>query len=137
MTSPFAQFKNAELIFKVPDGTYTTNSAGNRVSGAKSLKIEALLKQSKDKGDLAKYAKDIEAFAGADSYAFLLEGYLVEPMVYPSELEFLTEADAAVTLIAGLPKLGKFKLLPVIDSPYLVTSGINLTTPIKGIFRVS
>ncbi|BDA74372.1 hypothetical protein CAL7716_085380 [Calothrix sp. PCC 7716] len=137
MTSPFAQFKNAELLFKVPDGTYTTNSAGNRISGTKILKIEALLKQSKDKGDLAKYAKDIEAFAGADSYAFLLEGYLVAPTIYPTELEFLTEADATVTLLAGLPKQGRFKLLPVVDSPYLIATEINLTTPIKGIFRVN
>lgn len=137
MVSPFTQFKNAELIFKVPDGTYTINSAGNRISGAKSLKIEALLKESKSKGDLAKYAQDIEAFAGADSYAFLLEGYLVDPMVYPPELEFLTEADATVALVSGLPKQGKFKLLPLIESPYLIATGINLTTPIKGIFRVN
>ncbi|MBW4598912.1 MAG: hypothetical protein KME29_04690 [Calothrix sp. FI2-JRJ7] len=137
MTSPFVDFKNAALVFNVPDGSYTVNSAGNRVANSRALKIEALLKLSKDKGDLTKYSKDVEAYAGADGYAFLLEGYLVEPLTYPSEINFLMEGDAEITLTIGQPKIGRFKLLPLIDSPYLIGAGVEIVTAIKGIFRVN
>jgi hypothetical protein len=107
---------------------------GNPIASTKEVKIIALLKQSKSFN--SQYAQEIQNFAGADGYVFLLEGYLVEPMVYPEEIQFMMEGEAKITLSINMPENGRFKLLPIIQSPFLTTASIDLVTPINGLFRI-
>lgn len=132
--SPFKSFENAEIIFQVTDGNYLVNAVGNPIASTKEVKIIALLKQSKSFN--SQYAQEIQNFAGADGYVFLLEGYLIEPMVYPEEMQFMMEGEAKIALSPGMSKDGRFKLLPIIQSPYLVASNVDIVTPIKGLFRI-
>lgn len=135
MTSPFIGFDNAVLTFKVSDGTFTTNSVGNRTSGSKLTIIKAVLKEAQDRGAVSRYADEIQQFAGADGRARLMEGYLVEPQVYPPSIKFLAEADAEITVVLGRTEIGRFKLLPIAQSPYVTALKIDLIEPIMGIFR--
>jgi hypothetical protein len=137
--SPFKGFENATITFQVTDRTYKNNAVGNRIANTRLVTIKALLKPTIDTSSVSRYAKEIAQFAGADSYAFLLEGYLVEPEVYPSEIRFLMEADIILKDVISTTGIhaetGRFKLLPVIQSPFLIASQITSVTPIKGIFR--
>ncbi|MFN6572408.1 hypothetical protein [Dendronalium sp. ChiSLP03b] len=135
MTSPFSGFENSVLTFQVADGTYTTNAVGNRSLNYEALTIKAVLKPTTDTGTVNRYAQEIQQFAGADGHAVLLEGYLVEPQTYPQGVEFLAEADIEITVAISKPETGRLKLLPVVQSPYVVAMGIDLITPIRGIFR--
>ncbi|MFB2768579.1 hypothetical protein ACE1AT_04710 [Pelatocladus sp. BLCC-F211] len=137
MTSPFLGFENATLAFAVADGTYTINSVGNRIPSTTTEIIKAVLKPATDASTVERYAKEIQQFAGADGYATLLEGYLVEPKTYPQSVEFLMESDIVLSTSLGKTDEGRFKLLPVVQSPYVVAMGIDLITPIKGVFRRS
>jgi hypothetical protein len=132
--SPFKGFENAEIVFQVPSGDYLVNAVGNPIASTKEVKIIALLKQSKSFN--SQYAQEIQNFAGADGYVFLLEGYLIEPTVYPEEVQFMMEGEAIITLSINTPRNGRFKLLPIIQPPYLVAASIDLVTPIKGLFRI-
>jgi hypothetical protein len=135
MTSPFSGFENTKLTFQVADGTYTTNAVGNRSLNYQSLIVKAVLKPTTDTSTVNRYANEIQQFAGADGHAVLLEGYLVEPQVYPQGVEFLMEADIEIAVAIGKPETGRFKLLPVVQSPYVVAMGIDAITPIRGVFR--
>lgn len=135
MTSPFSGFDNAILTFQVADGTYTTNAVGNRSLNYQPLTIKAVLKPTTDTGTVNRYAQEIQQFAGADGHAVLLEGCLVEPQIYPQGVEFLMEGDIEITVAIGKAETGRFKLLPIVQSPYVVAMGIDLITPIRGIFR--
>lgn len=135
MTSPFSGFENTTLTFQVADRTYTTNAVGNRSLNYQSLIIKAVLKPPTEYSTISRYAEEIQQFAGADGHATLLEGYLVEPQVYPQGVEFLMEADIEITVAIGKPETGRFKLLPVVQSPYVVAMGIDAITPIRGVFR--
>jgi hypothetical protein len=135
MTSPFIGFDNAVLTFSVSDGTFTINSVGNRTPGSKTEIIKAVLKEVQNRGTVSRYADEIQQFAGADGRARLMEGYLVSPTTYPPNIKFLAEADAEITVILGRTETGRFKLLPVTQSPYVVALGIDLIEPIIGIFR--
>jgi hypothetical protein len=137
MTSPFSGFENTTLTFQVADGTYTINAVGNRSLNYQSLIIKAILKPTTDTSTVNRYANEIQQFAGADGHAVLLEGYLVEPQVYPQGVEFLMEADIEITVVIGKPETGRFKLLPIVQSPYVVAMGIDAITPIRGVFRRS
>ncbi|MBD2771141.1 hypothetical protein [Iningainema tapete] len=132
MTSPFLGFENARITFDVPDGTHTINEVGNVIANTKNKTISAVLKESKDSD---KYIEEIQQFAGADGYAILLEGYLVEPQTYPPGVQFLMEGEAEIQLVLGMTEPGRFKLMPAVQSPYVHLVGIDLITPIKGIFR--
>ena len=132
--SPFKGFENAEIIFQVQEGDYLVNAVGNPIASTKEVKIIALLKESKSSS--SKYAEEILNFAGVDGYVYLLEGYLVEPTTYPKELQFMMEGEAEITVSTNMPKNGRFKLLPVVQSPYSVATGIDIVTPIKGLFRI-
>lgn len=135
MTSPFSGFDNTTLTFQVADGTYTTNAVGNRSFNTKPQIIKAVLKPTTNTSAVNQYASEIQQFAGADGHAALLEGYLVEPQIYPQGIEFLMEADIEIEVAIGKREAGKFKLLPVVQSPYVVAMGIDAITPIRGIFR--
>ena len=135
MTSPFSGFDNTILTFQIADGTYTINAVGNRSLNYQPFTIKAVLKPTTDYGTVSRYASEIQQFAGADGDAVLLEGYLVEPQVYPQGVEFLAEADIEITVAINKPETGRFKLLPVVQSPYIVAMGIDAITPIRGIFR--
>jgi hypothetical protein len=135
MTSPFSGFENTTLTFQIADGTYTINAVGNRSLNYQSLTIKAVLKPSTDTSTVNRYANEIQQFAGADGHAVLLEGYLVEPQIYPQGIEFLAEADIEIMVAIRKPETGRFKLLPVVQSPYVVAMGIDAITPIRGIFR--
>jgi hypothetical protein len=135
MTSPFIGFDNAVLTFSVSDGTFTINSVGNRTPGSKAEIIKAVLKEVQNRGTVSRYADEIQQFAGADGRARLMEGYLVSPTTYPPNIKFLAEADAEITVVLGRTETGRFKLLPVAQSPYVVALGIDLIEPIIGIFR--
>ncbi|QLE42218.1 hypothetical protein FD723_18535 [Nostoc sp. C052] len=135
MTSPFSGFENTTLTFQVADGTYTTNAAGNRSLNYQSIVIKAVLKPTADTSTVNRYANEIQQFAGADGHATLLEGYLVEPQVYPQGVEFLMEADIEINVAINKPETGRFKLLPVVQSPYVVAMAIDAITPIRGVFR--
>lgn len=135
MTSPFSGFENTTLTFQVADRTYTTNAVGNRSPNYQPLIIKALLKPPADYSTISRYADEIQQFAGADGHAVLLEGYLVEPQVYPQGIEFLMEADIEIIVAIGKPETGRFKLLPVVQSPYVVAMGVDAITPIRGVFR--
>ncbi|MBD2437340.1 hypothetical protein [Nostoc sp. FACHB-110] len=135
MTSPFTGFDNSVLTFQIAGGTYTTNTLGNRIPATIPTIIKALLKPVTDSGAVERYAKEIQQFAGADGFASLLEGYLVLPTTYPQGVEFLMEADIEIMVALGKPETGRFKLLPITQSPYVVGMGIDIVTPIKGIFR--
>lgn len=135
MTSPFSGFENTTLTFQVADGTYTTNAVGNRSANYQPLIIKAVLKPTTDYSTVTRYANEIQQFAGADGHAVLLEGYFVEPQVYPQGIEFLMEADIEITVVIGKPETGRFKLLPVVQSPYVLAMGIDAITPIRGIWR--
>jgi hypothetical protein len=135
MTSPFAGFENTTLTFKVADGTSTVNAVGNRSVNYRSEIIKCVLKQTTDAGAVRQYAQEIQQFAGADGHAMLLEGYLVEPLTYPQGVEFLGEADIEITMVIGKPETGRFKLLPVVQSPYVAALNIEIITLIRGIFR--
>ena len=135
MSSPFSGFDNTKLTFQVADGTYTTNAVGNRSLNTKPEIIKAVLKPTTDYSTVSRYASEIQQFAGADGHAVLLEGYLVEPQTYPQGVEFLMDADIEITVVIGKPETGRFKLLPVVQSPYVVAMKIDAITPIRGIFR--
>ncbi|MCC5640635.1 hypothetical protein LC593_33350 [Nostoc sp. CHAB 5844] len=135
MTSPFSGFDNTTLTFQIADGSHKTNVLGNYTPSTIPVIIKALLKQTTDTSAVERYAKEIQQFAGADGYASLLEGYLVAPSTYPQGVEFLAEADAEIMVALGKPERGRFKLLPITQSPYVVAMGIDIVTPIKGIFR--
>jgi hypothetical protein len=135
VTSPFSGFENTTLTFQVADRTYTINAVGNRSPNYQSLIIKALLKPTTDYSTVSRYADEIQQFAGADGHAVLLEGYLVEPQVYPQGVDFLMEADIEINVVINKPETGRFKLLPVVQSPYVVAMGIDAITPIRGIFR--
>jgi hypothetical protein len=135
MTSPFIGFDNAILTFSVSDGTFTINSVGNRTPGSKTEIIKAVLKEVQNRSTVSRYADEIQQFAGADGRARLMEGYLVSPTTYPPNIKFLAEADAEITVILGRTETGRFKLLPVTQSPYVVALGVDLIEPIIGIFR--
>jgi hypothetical protein len=135
MSSPFSGFDNTTLTFQVADGTYSTNTVGNRSLNYQSLIIKAVLKPTTDTSTVNRYANEIQQFTGADGHAALLEGYLVEPQVYPQGIEFLMEADIEINVAINKPETGRFKLLPVVQSPYVVAMGIDAITPIRGVFR--
>lgn len=135
MSSPFSGFDNTILTFQIADGTYTINAVGNRSLTTKPEIIKAVLKPTTDYSTVSCYADEIQQFAGADGHAVLLEGYLVKPQVYPQGIEFLMEADIEITVAIGKPETGRFKLLPVVQSPYVVAMAIDAITPIRGIFR--
>ncbi|HYW17717.1 MAG TPA: hypothetical protein VE956_00135 [Nodularia sp. (in: cyanobacteria)] len=135
MTSPFSGFENTTLTFQVADGTYTINAVGNRSLNYQTLVIKVVLKPTTDTSTVNRYANEIQQFAGADGHAVLLEGYLVDPQIYPQGIEFLAEADIEIVVVIGKPETGRFKLLPVVQSPYVVAMGIDAITPIRGIFR--
>ena len=132
--SPFKGFENAEIIFQVPNGDYLVSAVGNPIASIKEVKIVALLKQSKSFN--SQYAEEITKFAGASGYVYLLEGYLVEPTIYPQEIQFTMEGEAEIVLSLNMPKNGRFKLLPVMQSPYSIATDIDVVTPIKGLFRI-
>ncbi|MEH2393875.1 MAG: hypothetical protein V7K21_20150 [Nostoc sp.] len=135
MSSPFLGFDNTILTFQVADGTYSINAVGNRSLNYQPITIKSVLKPTTDYSTVSRYADEIQQFAGADGHAVLLEGYLVEPQVYPQGVKFLMEADIEITMAKGIPETGRFKLLPVVQSPYVVAMGIDAITPIRGIFR--
>ncbi|MBD2489031.1 hypothetical protein [Aulosira sp. FACHB-615] len=135
MTSPFSGFDNTTLTFQIADGSHKANAIGNYIPLTIPVIIKALLKQTTDTSAVERYAREIQQFAGADGYASLLEGYLVAPVTYPKGVEFLMEADAEIIVAVGKPEKGRFKLLPITQSPYLVGAGVDIVTPIKGIFR--
>jgi len=133
--SPFAPFANATLTFQIADGTSTINSVGNYQTNTVPLIITAVLKPSINSSEVQTYAQEIDQFVGADASAALFDGYLVDPLVYPSGLKFLSEADASIIVSGGFTQEGRFKLLPVVQSPFVVAIGIQIITPIRGIFR--
>jgi hypothetical protein len=142
VTSPFSQFANSEITFQVADSSsYSINAVGNAIASTRELTITALLKESQNFGTLNQYASEIQKLGGVEGRVSLLKGYLVEPTTYPVQLQFMMEGLAKIKGIlrqAGSDEvIGKFKLLPIIQSPYLVATTIDIVTPIQGIFRVN
>lgn len=134
MTSPFLGFDNSVLSFEIAD-SYIINELGNYTSQTKLVEIRAVLKVTTNQTTLARYTDQIQQFAGADGYTSILEGYLVDPTTYPPGLEFLAQGDIQILSTLGKTETGQFKLLPINQSPYVATLGIDLITPIVGIFR--
>lgn len=128
--SPFEGFDNAVLHFQVPTGTYTTNALGNRVPQYSNITIRAVLRTVRN-------IAQIQYYLGADEAAELMQGYLVDPLNLSDNLHAPVEGEAEIKIATGIIESGTFRLLPEIQSPYLVGTRINMVNKITGIFKKS
>jgi len=128
MLSPFSSFANAILMFQVPNGMVSINSVGNTVVETLPQTFTAMLSPVRD-------TAEINYYLGDDDISELLRGYLVNPLSFPTGLTAPIEGGAVVQVAIGVPKTGSFKLLPKVQSPYLVGLGISFLTSIYGVFR--
>ena len=145
MASPFAPYANATLTFPVNNGSSVLNDDGNVVQGTTNVTMEVILKlHNNSRNTTLTYAAEIQKYAGTDSEALLLSGFLVDPMVWPPEVPNLGEgaitmrtslATAVSGVIQNRVESGLFKLLPVYQTPYVSALKIDLITPIIGIWR--
>lgn len=92
------------------------------------VKIRALLKPVRD-------VAQIQYYLGADQTSDLMRGYLVEPMTLPAGLRPPTEGRAEIEVAIGVVAKGTFKILPLVQSPYLIGAGIDLVNKIQGVFK--
>jgi hypothetical protein len=116
MSSPFAGFENAVLMFETATGAYTTdNVTGNRKLTRTSLEVIAILTEKRP----PKQARS----PGVDQQAIYLEGYAVRVggNVETTQLPASVQANTWATCTwAGIT--GKFYLILTGRSPYGVES---------------
>ena len=120
MTSPFADFANATLTFKVP-GSTVTNNLGNPEGAVTELVVKAMLRKSN------RQPTNI-LNPGSDVDLVLLTGRCVEPIALP--LAIVAES-VAIANIEG--QVGEFTLNAGIQSPYVPKE--ILGQAIEGYFR--
>lgn len=126
MTSPFADFANAEITFKIASGSAGSDRFGNPQPQTADLVVAAMLKEKRGQS---------QGFPGADRASMILEGFLVSPLELPSEIgvgsvgEIRLKRDSQTTIV------GKFTILPAIANPILVAESITELSKIRGIFQ--
>ncbi len=139
MTSPFAEFANATLTFKVPadainyDGTFnfdgdntaaslSTNQLGNPEGRIIPLVVTAMLRKSN--------RQPINILnPGSDTDLILLTGRCINPIALPPEIVVQSVAEAVVDGVAG-----EFVLNANIQSPFVPREVLGQA--IEGYFRV-
>lgn len=119
MTSPFADYANATLVFEVATGAFTTdNFTGNRKLTRTALTVTAILTE--------KRMPNLERAPGVDQQAIYLEGYAIEvsplapdanPSLLPAEIRPNTWAACTWAGVTG-----QFYLLLTGRSPYGVAN---------------
>lgn len=132
MRSPFLDFENATLVFEVPGGTPTINAVGNLVSSTTSVTLRALLNPTRP---TSAEQVEINNYAGADGQATMMAGYLIDPSDLPLSLATPCEGTAKILIASSNIVQGKFKLLPIIQSPYIIGLKISQLTKIRGFFK--
>lgn len=120
MSSPFASFVNATLVFKVP-GTVTVNDIGNPEAEAPILEVKAMLRKSNRQ-------PTVLMTPGANSDMVLLTGRCIDPIELPVELVAQSVAEAVID-----GQEGEFILSANVQSPF-VPRGV-LGQAIEGYFR--
>jgi hypothetical protein len=139
VTSPFAEFANATLTFKVPakainydgnfnfDGSNTsaslsTNQLGNPEGRVIPLVVTAMLRKSnRQPTNILNPGSDIDLV--------LLTGRCINPIALPPEIVVQSVAEAVIDGVAG-----EFVLGANIQSPFLLKE--ILGQAIEGYFRV-
>jgi hypothetical protein len=86
MTSPFIAYANATIFVPVPGSTVERDTSGNwSVTGGSEIEVRALLNMSSRRGQGSTTTRNEP---GVDGAVILVDGYLVEPMFFPSGIEF-------------------------------------------------
>lgn len=127
-TSPFTPYINAILNFNVPVMVKSSDRVGNRTMKDQVITLKAVLKPQESDTVTLQY------YIGDDVTATLLEGYLVDPPTVPNLLKPPFDGNATIATASGRSETGRFKILPIVQSPYLVALNINLVNKIRGIF---
>lgn len=130
MTSPFAPYTNATLVFQVSTGTLTTDTLGNVVPPKSKLTCTAVLKPTSS-------YKQPEKPAGVPIDAIYLEGNLVSPLSTSAAISpFHTLVQPGANCSATIDgKTGQFWLLPSPRNPYVVAVDVYIVDRLRGWFR--
>ncbi len=127
MTSPFADFANAEITFKVASATASgVDRLGNPAIATTDLVVTAMLKEKRSQP---------QGLPGTDRASIVLEGYLVSPLQLPSSLEMGSVGEILLKKDATTTIKGKFTLMPAIANPVLVAENIVELSKIKGLLQ--
>ncbi|MBD2018659.1 hypothetical protein H6F43_00480 [Leptolyngbya sp. FACHB-36] len=94
------------LILSVPTGSIATDELGNPIDATIPKPVRCYLKSKGTR-------KQIPTESGFDESALFLEGFCVEPMILPLEIQAKTIAQAQFGGMAGA-----FWLLAPINPPY-------------------
>lgn len=122
MTSPFADFVNAILTFKVPSTT-AVNSLGNPEGAVTEFVVKAMLKRNANRQPTNILSP------GSDVDLVLLRGRCVDPIALP--LAIVAESVA----IAEIDDMvGEFTLSAIVQSPSVPKEVLGQA--IEGYFRV-
>ena len=141
MASPFATVANAKLSFQVPSTEIVFDNYGNPTPKTVSIVVIAVLKMLTNTRFQRSHSSS--AISGVAELVETWKGYLVQPLLLPSEIKpgMLAYAEIATGLhisSLGIPEplieKGEFRLLPTPQSPYLIASAIQEVTPISGNF---
>lgn len=125
--SPFTKYANASLTFEIRNGDYTIDpTTGNPIGSTTSTTVKAILNPGNAN---PKY------YAGTDEAWEFMEGYWVDPLTPPDGITPGMTAAAVIITSPGSSATGTFKLMPVTQDPYVIGAGVNIITPIKGLFR--
>ena len=129
--SPFENYANAEILFDVPTEEFTTDDFGNPIPVVKEIKLIALLENESQS-----HKSTILEGDGIGSTSINFKGYLVNPPHLPRNLAVPAMGTATIRFAPNNYQTGTFKLLPLVQDPYVVATGINIITEIKGKFTV-
>lgn len=123
-TSPFADFTQSTLTFKIDDGVPVLDETGNYAAPSRTITVKAFLEQSKRQGKA-------ESTIGELRNLVHVEGHCVEPMQMPPELE---PGMSAIATVNGVD--GRFVLSLVLPDP-VSAAGEAVGDQIKGTFEVT
>lgn len=126
--SPFANYANATLTFEIGDGQYSIDPVTlNPVEGKNEVVVKAILEAT---GGTVK-----EETKGIQEAWEVMKGYLVEPVNLSAVFAFNLVATADIEIAPGVIAHGTFKLMPVVNNPYVMGAGVDIITEVKGLFR--
>lgn len=91
----------------------TVDKWGNETPSVNIVPMQCYMKDKHSKGD-----RTDKRPGGAGINSVFLEGYLVDPMVYPQGVVPPFECDASISNWHGQDRQGKFYSLPRIPQPY-------------------
>lgn len=129
MTSPFRSVYNTELQFLIDSDELTTDRFDNLIPSQKTINVSALLKPASQ--------STISRWAGKDSNSLLLEGFLVDPLELPIQIQPPCKAKMKIRTATNRQEEGDAELLPLIQNPYVVAVGIKNVTRILVQFRAN